>query len=62
MKLSELTPKETITTNIKLKARKKKANNPVDVKNSDMSSFVDVFGGMSGYDSNNNGAGSVIQH
>ena len=62
MKLSEISPKELKTTQIKLKARKKKANNPIAFQNDDKTNFIDVFGGMGGYDTNNSGAGSVIQH
>ena len=47
---------------VKLKAVKKKKNNPIASKTTKLNSFIDVFGGMVGYTSPaRRGKGQVIR-
>ncbi len=59
MKINEVLPDDRLTL-VNIKALKKKKNNPKPSKTTKMNSFIDVFGGMAGYDSPDN-AGDTVQ-
>ena len=48
MLLEEISKKDKILKT-KILSKKKKKNNPIEPKNTKIKSFIDVFGGMSGY-------------
>lgn len=58
MKLNEVLAADDKLTVVKIKAVKKKKNDPIKSKTTKMNSFIDVFGGMAGLDKTDS-AGSV---
>ena len=58
MKILEIFSATDKRTLIKLHARKRKKKNPIESKTTSLGSFIDVFGGMAGYDSTSQ-AGTV---
>ena len=57
MKVNEVLAADKLI-GVKFKAKKKKKNNPKASKTTRFNSFIDVFGGMAGYDKPGSG-GSV---
>ena len=58
MKLFEIISASDKRTRVKLHALKRKKKNPIESKTTSLNSFIDVFGGMAGYDSTSQ-AGTV---
>ena len=51
MKLNEVISADDKSKVMAIKAKRRKKNNPKPSKTTKLNSFIDVFGGMSGYDS-----------